>query len=64
VILVSEHQDKQVRPEQLEQRSLMTDVGLPIAQSLISGGAGGLAGAWGAQKLGGQQQQPPPKQDD
>jgi hypothetical protein len=47
-------------PDQAEKRGLVTDVAVPIAQGV----AGGLAGAWAAQKLGGQQQQPPPKKDD
>lgn len=48
-------QDKRIRPEQAEQRGLLSD----LAQSAVSGGAGGLT-AWGAGKLTGGKKPPPP----
>jgi hypothetical protein len=56
---MSEHQDKQVKPEQTEQKGVMSDVVLPVGQSLLTGGAAG----WASAKFGGGQKQPPPNKD-
>jgi hypothetical protein len=58
-----EQVERRLAPDEVEKRGMVSDVVVPIAQSVAGGGAGGLAGAWAAQKLGGQNQ-PPPKKDD
>jgi hypothetical protein len=59
--LMSDSMDhKRVEPDQAEQRGLVTDVVVPIAQSVVSGAAGAVVG----NKLGGKKQPPPPTKDD
>jgi hypothetical protein len=51
--------DKRVPADQIEQRGVVQDVVVPIAQSLASGGAAG----WAAGKVG-QGKNPPPEKKD
>jgi hypothetical protein len=60
---MSEHKDKQVKPDQIEQRGIVSDVAVPIAQAGVGGLGIGAANAWVSTKFGGGQKQPPPKKD-
>lgn len=51
------------RPGRVEQRGVVSDVVVPIAQNVVGGAVGGATAAWVANKLGGANQ-PPPKKDD
>ena len=62
-MFVSDHKDKQVKPEQIEQKGFLQDVALPVGQSLLTGVGAGWASAKASNKLGGGQNQPPPKKD-
>ena len=57
-----EDKDKQVRPGPIEQKSLLHDVALPIAEATATGAGIGVA-TWATNKFGGGQKQPPPKKD-
>ena len=59
--LISEHNDKQVKPDQVEQRGVVSDVAVPIGQAVATGAVGGAVNAWVSDKLGGGQKPPPDK---
>ena len=51
---------KRITPDRVEQRGVVSEVVVPIAQSVVSGAAGAAV----ANKLGGQKQPPPPPKND
>jgi hypothetical protein len=60
---VSEHKDKQVKPDEVEQKGVVQDVVVPIAQAGVGGLGIGAANAWVSNQFGGDQKRPPPEKD-
>jgi hypothetical protein len=62
---VYNHENAQsIKPGRVEERGVVSDVVMPIAQNVVGGAVGGATGAWVANKLGGSSQLPQPKTDD